>query len=795
MIIFSTSGYSTQKTQRKGNRMKRLLTVFSFMLLLVFTAASAQNHRYNEGASGKSSIQPKPSYPIHVSDWLNSPEFMKEHGITPAKTWTQKTHPADTVGQEQNFLVYNMSTRTFDSHKFRLMRKGNVSQLWFEVAEYDNGHLTDQVADTMIEYLEAKTFDESINPSLGVIALDNQIYGNPPDKDGDGYTDVFVTDVQDGWDPETGGGYVAGFFINTDQQTGNNSNSRDIIYIDSYPGIYNGSEANPLRPLATLAHEYQHLIHYNYYGKLGISDYTFLNEAQSQSAETMIGEIGSSSYWIYLANTNVPLLTWNSQLDDYGRAIVFTSYLYDYFGWDNAKWITQSGETGPDNITNMLTQAGSSWSYGDLIMNWGVANYVNDTTLAREYGYANPILQGWQASPTEVVLDPNVTDGSIGVARSGAAYLSFKGVSNLSITLTPASGTYAGAKVVTVKNDTVTVSDYTLGSAYTSEADVIYDEITFVLVNTEPSSSGQADLTKLVYTYNSTGTVAKSTAKTYSDTPKYYWPVPYYNSSQVGRFGFSNKYVVNPGGYLSSLKLYIVTGTNTDGETIEVMGSGKLRYAIYDDNNGEPGNVIAEDTLDFSEIVPEWNTIDVSGWDYAIWKNVPFHVVYEIIVPTVNRDINSIPLRLDDGMGVQNVTKIVSGNNPATFAPMFTDDVSGGEHGVWNQIEYLVDPAVSVETPDVKADEFRLEQNYPNPFNPTTVINYTLPKAEDVELTIYNALGQRVRALVSGTEAAGPHSVTWNGRDEAGNQVSSGIYFYRLKSASEHQVKKMILMR
>ncbi|MCK4654686.1 MAG: T9SS type A sorting domain-containing protein [Candidatus Cloacimonetes bacterium] len=85
--------------------------------------------------------------------------------------------------------------------------------------------------------------------------------------------------------------------------------------------------------------------------------------------------------------------------------------------------------------------------------------------------------------------------------------------------------------------------------------------------------------------------------------------------------------------------------------------------------------------------------------------------------------------------------------------------------------------------------------NYPNPFNPTTTISYSLKENAKVSLNIYNIKGQKVKTLVNETKPAGEHSAIWNGRDSNGNRVSSGIYFYKLKSNRYEKIKKMILIK
>ena len=90
---------------------------------------------------------------------------------------------------------------------------------------------------------------------------------------------------------------------------------------------------------------------------------------------------------------------------------------------------------------------------------------------------------------------------------------------------------------------------------------------------------------------------------------------------------------------------------------------------------------------------------------------------------------------------------------------------------------------------------FSLEQNFPNPFNPETVIRYSLLRASEVRVSIYNILGQKVRTLVDGRETAGQKSIIWDGKNERGEEVSSGIYFYRLEAEEFVQTKKMLLLK
>lgn len=90
---------------------------------------------------------------------------------------------------------------------------------------------------------------------------------------------------------------------------------------------------------------------------------------------------------------------------------------------------------------------------------------------------------------------------------------------------------------------------------------------------------------------------------------------------------------------------------------------------------------------------------------------------------------------------------------------------------------------------------FSLRQNYPNPFNPETRIDFTLKRPALVSLTLYNVLGAKVRVLYESVTPAGIHSVVWDGTDQAGKQLGSGVYFYRLSVEGETVARKMLLLR
>ncbi len=94
-----------------------------------------------------------------------------------------------------------------------------------------------------------------------------------------------------------------------------------------------------------------------------------------------------------------------------------------------------------------------------------------------------------------------------------------------------------------------------------------------------------------------------------------------------------------------------------------------------------------------------------------------------------------------------------------------------------------------------RPESFELKQNYPNPFNPGTELQYSLRRSGQVTLEVYNLLGQKVRTLVNGYQRAGSYSLQWDGTNQQGMTVSSGIYFCRLLLEGSSQTKRMVLLK
>jgi len=111
---------------------------------------------------------------------------------------------------------------------------------------------------------------------------------------------------------------------------------------------------------------------------------------------------------------------------------------------------------------------------------------------------------------------------------------------------------------------------------------------------------------------------------------------------------------------------------------------------------------------------------------------------------------------------------------------------------IGNEWHYTIKVAIGSSNEPVLIDA--LYMNFPNPFNPSTTIRYSLKELKHVSLVVYNSLGQEVRKLVDTSQNTGIHTVVWDGKNDSGQKVSSGVYLYRLKAGSFVQTHRMMLV-
>lgn len=164
---------------------------------------------------------------------------------------------------------------------------------------------------------------------------------------------------------------------------------------------------------------------------------------------------------------------------------------------------------------------------------------------------------------------------------------------------------------------------------------------------------------------------------------------------------------------------------------------------------------------------------------------------------TEPRDIAFFVSRNESGDAFATLTCRVIEHGPGTYSISDFDIEPGREYRY--RIEYIESGGrhllFETDRIAVPATPLTLDQNRPNPFNPSTEINYYLPETGNVTLEIFDVSGRRVRVLVSGIHSSGKYRAEWNGCDDSGSRVASGVYFYRLRAGKKVLTHKMVLMR
>lgn len=210
------------------------------------------------------------------------------------------------------------------------------------------------------------------------------------------------------------------------------------------------------------------------------------------------------------------------------------------------------------------------------------------------------------------------------------------------------------------------------------------------------------------------------------------------------------------------------------------------------------GNFTLADTTGGADIsLPvELSLFDVQPLDFETGVRIKWRSESEVsnaqwIIERKENEGAFVEIRRVDGQGTKpsatdyavDDKDVIAGN---TYTYRLADVSLAGK------ITYHPEKTLTVGVPK----EFSLSQNFPNPFNPTTSIAYALPTAAKVNLVIYNMLGQKVATLVDGTpQDPGNYRVNWNGRNDYGATVSSGIYIYRLQAGKFNSTKKMTLIK
>jgi hypothetical protein len=191
---------------------------------------------------------------------------------------------------------------------------------------------------------------------------------------------------------------------------------------------------------------------------------------------------------------------------------------------------------------------------------------------------------------------------------------------------------------------------------------------------------------------------------------------------------------------------------------------------------------------------PARNEIDVSPGTDLVWSgNFPSReAVYAIWLGEASDELENIGIGIAIGDTLYSISPILNPNTDYWWKVRAVTDADTIWSGLWH---YTTGNPNSGDENQISILSYELF-NYPNPFNPSTTIEFSIQDNSKVELIIYNIKGQKIKTLVNNEFTKGSHSIIWDGNDDSGKPVSSGIYFYTLNvNGKTESVKKCLLLK
>ena len=571
------------------SRSHRFVRSISLIISVWVSLASAQDVVPMENGSRAICASAEINNPRLIQEaWANT-QLQRPGLIEAMRQWNLQKGAAELkVGDQNLFWVYNIHNKVFDTVRAELKAIGSISYVWVALSEWNNGHVTSTEVDAVSNALERSTSKTSLDSTKGILQIDRQVHGDPPNINssyqkgrGDGKTHFLICDIQDGWDGS--GSFVAGFFysVDVDPNSGavKTSNARDMLYIDSSPGIYYSGNRRTSLALATLAHEFQHLIHWNY----DPSEVTFFNEGLSEYAEYLCGyQLRSPAG--YFGNTNVSLTGWNSTVDDYSRAALWTRFVAEQYGLSFIKSFVQNPGHGISAFDQSLLQNGYVKTFASTATNFFAANWIGSKGTDATLQYKSPL--GFRPVLRRDYADPNVQRTDT-LFQQGAQYISFAGAKNFRATFTLPSG--ISVRAIESGPSSVRVRDVASGIEFTDpDLGTSFTSVVFVVADLQTALFA-------TYSYTASGELSRFLAEESYDSGTFHpfsqGYAPYLgfgnNSATLGmavRFQPAVK-----GNILRRARMLVAFNQEFRNGTADQNDSKNFVFHVWGDRNGRPG--------------------------------------------------------------------------------------------------------------------------------------------------------------------------------------------------------------
>jgi hypothetical protein len=628
---------------------------------------------------------------------------------------------------------------------------GTHAYYFVEDSLWASGRVKQPQVDSVAAAFDLRTPASS---TRGIYETDVETFGNPPDVDNDPKIIILILDIQDGFSGT--GDYIAGYFFSLNEFPegtffGRHSNDAEIYYVDANPTNLATSSGLGIA-LETTAHEFQHMIHWNY----DRNEISFINEGCSMVAEVVCG-FPLSFQSDYTSNTDAYLLQWNSTLADYARAQRWILYLSDQFSNGYLKLLVQNTGTGITGINNALALYSPTTSrrFDDIFRDWLVANSLNDASVDPKYGYT---YSGMLSEPVGTeYFDPNTGVQSGHVLNLAADYITFAAGSNLSITFNTSSPDIV-IKAVEVGPSSKRVVDVPSGAVFSEPGfGGAYTSISFVVINSSQTTGAD-------YSYQASGTGARSVELKYDD-------------------GEPEGYLVLSAGDSIMVSFDGAPGTRLDSLRIAFRRAGTIRMGVWRYTGSETAEPFGQNLL---------APINVVSRDSA--ASVPYPIPYNNWVTV---DLRQYSIDASSAFA----TSFLVGSNPTAPAVMISSEFDDGNHhsftwsqsngGRWvvftdasnnaNAFKYLVRAYVHplTSTPEAQIAAFSVEAKSQtvsltwNTSDEIDVIGYAVQR-RSVGDSLYETVAVVKSQNTSGV--AGSYSYTYED-----STAKSGTYVYRIE--------------
>ena len=601
--------------------------------------------------------------------------------------------------------------------------------------------------------------DEQLKEALDLFAEDYPLlvetFGAPSDVDGDGKVAVLVTHLIE--DVDAGGQFRASSVL--PREAGGDGNMIDLMWVNPiYP-------AESYRSL--LAHEFQHLVNFNQHVLVrgGISEVSWLNEGLSHLAEDLVADHHVSG---------------NYSLPTRGAAYLFVRSLVDLMGEGVLLRLVQTGLIDRDNV-----EAATGEGFADLMARWGAQLYISGTGLSghSRFNYRISPLQTPQGRgfppPASVTYRLGEEPPGLAIRPRGVQFLRLEGSQAATLSLQTEPQALLGAVALPVAKAAAAApmaADHFTGITLdpplplqlaTGETLLFQgttaDSVEEINLEFVPEDGGDAQRFFLLVRdgrFLRTVFFQHDQASTYSlnvyvDKRK---PTPFVGRFFPIRLTQGQGPLVAPTRYFNRVRLDRPLQTSAGGNQpfpvsgeVEDAEATLMEFSLFPQNEDGLRSRRAENT----------QSLPVEGGRFdgeLSFDEVPLGTYW---------------LSLDVGQ-------------PGAMTYV----------GAVVNFEVLETVTAVLEERETGPQAFVLYPNYPNPFNRGTVLSFSLPEAQpEVELTVYDLLGQKLAVLVRGARGSGFHSVEWNGRDDSGRLLASGSYLYRLRAGPHRAVGKLMLLR